>query len=248
MDLKLRGKIAVVTGASRGIGRAVAESLAGEGVDVACIATTPEGAAPVAQACRALGVRSAAYGTDVSDSAAVQRTVERILADFGSVDILVNNAGVTRDQLFLRMSEEDWDRVLAVNLKGAFNTTKALARTLLKRDAARVVNIASVIGLSGNPGQANYAASKGGLIALTRSLSKEFGARGVTVNAVAPGYIETDMTGGLADGLKAAMVESTSLRRAGSPSDVAGAVLFLASDLAGYITGQVLQVDGGLRI
>jgi 3-oxoacyl-[acyl-carrier protein] reductase len=248
MDLGLKGRVAVVTGASRGIGRSIALALAAEGVQVACVATTEEGARGTASACADLGAPARAYGVDVSDHQAVKEVVDRILADFTTVDILINNAGITRDGLLMRMSEEDWDRVLDVNLKGAFNLTRCLTKTLLKRDQGRVINLASVVGISGNAGQANYAASKGGLIAMTRALAKEFGSRGVTVNAVAPGFIETDMTGALTPEQKAAMIEGVSLRRMGQGQDVAGAVVFLASRLAAYVTGQVLVVDGGMRL
>jgi len=240
--------VAVVTGASRGIGRAVALALAGEGANVACVATTVESAAGTAEACVQLGVKGVPYGVDVSDFGATQELAGTIAQDLGPVDVLVNNAGVTRDGVFLRMGEEDWDRVVDVNLKGAFNLTRAFARGLLKNRGARVVNMASVVGLSGNAGQANYAASKGGLVALTRSLAKEFGGRGVTVNAVAPGFIETDMTGDLPESGREAMLSGISLGRAGTPDDVASGVLYLASDLASYVTGQVIVIDGGMRL
>jgi 3-oxoacyl-[acyl-carrier protein] reductase len=248
MELDLKGKVAVVTGASRGIGRAIALSLAKEGVSVACIATTAEGVCATSDACVSAGVKAHPYGVDISDHEAVKTVAEQVLKDFGTIDILVNNAGVTRDGLLLRMKEEDWDRVMDVNLKGAFNMTRAFARTLLKRDQGRIINLASVVGISGNAGQANYAASKGGLIAMTRSLAKEFGSRGVTVNAVAPGFIETDMTNALTAEQRGGMLEGISLCRMGQGQDVAGAVLFLASSLSSYITGQVLVVDGGMRL
>jgi len=248
MDLGLKNKVAVVTGASRGIGRAVAVSLAGEGAQVACVATSIETATSTAEACRACGVKAIPYGVDIADYAATQELAGSISAEFGKIDVLVNNAGVTRDGLFMRMGEVDWDRVMDVNLKGAFNLTRAFARGLLKNRGARVINMASVVGIAGNAGQANYAASKGGLISLTRSLAKEFGGRGVTVNAVAPGFIDTDMTGDVPEAHREAMVGSISLARPGTPDDVARGVLYLASDLASYVTGQVLVIDGGMRL
>ena len=248
MEFGLQGRVALVTGASRGIGRSIALTLAEAGADVACVATSPDRVQETISECASFGRRSKAYGADVSDYGEAQSLAESVLADFDKVDILVNNAGITRDGLFMRMKEEDWDRVIDVNLKGAFNVTRALTRNLLKNRGARVINISSVIGIGGNAGQANYAASKGGLIAMTRSLAKEFGPRGVHVNAVAPGYIQTDMTGDLKADMLEQMVESTALGRAGQPEDVARAVLFLASDLARFVTGHVLVVDGGLRL
>lgn len=248
MDLGLKGKVAVVTGASRGIGKAVALSLAGEGMSVACVATSEDSARGTAEACAALGVQAQPFGCDVSSFDAAKELAAAITDVFGGVDVLVNNAGVTRDGVFMRMKEDDWDRVIDVNLKGAFNLTRAFSRGLLKNRGARVINMASVVGLGGNAGQANYAASKGGLIALTRSLAKEFGGRGVTVNAIAPGFIETDMTGDVPEAHREAMVGNISLGRPGSPEDVAGGVLYLASELGGYVTGQVLVIDGGMRL
>ncbi len=248
MELALRGRTALVTGASRGIGRAIALALAKEGAQIAAVATTETGAQPTAEACRALGVESEAYGVDVSNAASVTALVTKVGERFPKVDILVNNAGVTKDGVFLRMGEDDWDRVIDVNLKGAYLLTKGLARQLLKSPAGRVINMASVVGIQGNAGQANYAASKGGLVALTRSLSKEFGARGVCVNAVAPGFIDTDMTSAVPEAHRTAMLGAISLGRAGKSEEVADLVTFLASDRAAYITGQVLVVDGGLRM
>lgn len=247
MDLGLSGKKAVVTGGSRGIGRAVALALAGEGADVAVAATTEERAAGTASACRELGVRAVPYGVDIADSQAVQDWAGRVLETFGPPDVLVNNAGITRDNLLLRMSEQEWDDVMAVNLKGAFNTVKAFSRPLLKNRGARVVNVASVVGLGGNPGQSNYAASKAGLMAFTRSLAREFAGRGVLVNAVAPGLVETDMTRDIPEAERRAMEQAIPLGRAGAPAEVAACVLFLASSLSEYVTGQVLVVDGGMR-
>ncbi len=250
MDLNLKDRIAVVTGASRGIGRAIALELAREGCNVACVATSAERAQETVDMAKALGVKAKAYGADVSDFAAAQGLAAEILADHdGGIDILVNNAGVTRDQLILRMSESDWDQVLDVNLKGAFNTCKAFAKTLMKRKgAARIVNIASVVGLDGNAGQANYAASKGGLIAFTKSLAKEFGSRQVCVNAVAPGFIETDMTHGFEGDQREAMKSAIPLGRFGAAEEVGRAVAFLAGDTGAYVTGQTFVIDGGMAI
>jgi 3-oxoacyl-[acyl-carrier protein] reductase len=248
MKIDLTDRVAVVTGASRGIGRAVAEALGAAGAFVACVASKRENAEATAAAVREKGGKAEAFGCDMGDPAAPTALADAVVKAAGKVDIVVNNAGVTRDGLLMRMSEADWDQVLDVNLKGAFLAVKAFSRQLLKSKVGRVVNVASVIGIGGNAGQANYAASKGGLIAFTKSIAKEFGGRGVTANAVAPGFITTDMTHGLDDAQKKAMVDSTSLGRAGTPADVAGAVVWLCSDLAGFVTGQVLTVDGGMRI
>jgi 3-oxoacyl-[acyl-carrier protein] reductase len=243
---QLANQIAVVTGAGRGIGRAIALKFAAEGADIACVSRTAENAEKVAAEIRLLGRRAWAYAVDVADSAAVAAAAEKILRDAGKVDILVNNAGVTRDGLIMRMSGQDWDTVLDTNLKGAFLFTQALSRSFLKQRSGRILNIASVIGLMGNAGQCNYAASKAGLIGFTKSIAKEFASRGVTVNALAPGFIETDMTGGLTAEMKAQILERIPLRSLGQPADIAEAALFLASPAARYVTGQVLTVDGGM--
>ncbi|HWC59298.1 MAG TPA: 3-oxoacyl-[acyl-carrier-protein] reductase [Verrucomicrobiae bacterium] len=243
---QLENQIAVVTGAGRGIGRAIALKFAGEGADVVCVSRTAENSEKVAGEVRALGRKAWALAVDVSDTAAVSAAAEKILADCGKVDILVNNAGVTRDGLLMRMSDADWDSVLNTNLKGAFLFTKALTRSFVKQRSGRIINVASIIGLIGNAGQANYAASKAGLIGFTQSVAKELGSRGITVNALAPGFIETDMTAALSAELKADLLKRIPLNSLGQPEDIANAALFLASPGARYVTGQVLTVDGGM--
>lgn len=233
---------AVVTGASRGIGRAIALAIGEVAARVVCVATKLENAHPTAEAIRAAGGRAEAKGLDVADGAAV----EALFEELGAVGVLVNNAGLTRDALMLRMKDEDWDRVLAVNLKGAYLCSKAAIRPMMKARYGRIVNVSSVIGLHGGAGQANYAASKAGLIGLTMSLAKEVGSRGITCNAVAPGFIETDMTENLAPEFREHVVKTAPAGRLGTPEDVAHAVRFLASPEAAYITGQTLTIDGGL--
>jgi 3-oxoacyl-[acyl-carrier protein] reductase len=242
----LENKIAVVTGAGRGIGHAIAVKFASEGADVVCISRTSENAEKVAAEIRALGRKAWAWGLDVADGAAVEQAAEKILAEIGRLDILVNNAGVTRDGLLMRMSDEDWDTVLNTNLRGAFLVTKAFIRTFIKQRSGRIINVASVIGLIGNAGQANYAASKAGLIGFTKSTAREVASRGITVNALAPGFIETDMTAVLSDQLKEQVLKQIPLNSFGKGEDIAQAALFLASPAARYITGQVLAVDGGM--
>ena len=244
---RLSGRIAVVTGAGRGIGKAIAERFAAEGAKVAVLSRTEANSQATADAINAAHAEAAkGYAVDVADGAAVAELGKRILADFGGVDILVNNAGVTRDGLALRMSEQDWDDVLNTNLKGAFHMLKGVQRSLLKSKYGRIINISSVIGLVGNAGQANYAASKAGLIGLTKSLAKEFASRGVTSNAIAPGFIVTDMTNELNDQQKEGVLKGIPLGVFGEAKDIANAAAFLASDEARYITGQVLTVDGGM--
>ncbi len=243
----LEKKVALVTGASRGIGRAIAVQLARRGATLALVATTSEGLEPAAKECQDLGAKVLRFGVDVTQAAAVADLVSQVTKELGGLDILVNNAGITRDQLLLRMSEDDFDRVIAVNLKGAFLFLKAAARPLMK-SSGRIVNIASVVGLTGNAGQANYAASKAGLIGLTKSTAKELASRGVCVNAVAPGFIATDMTGQLDEKARTELLAATPLGRAGSPEDVALAVDFLVGPAGAWITGQVLVVDGGLSL
>jgi len=244
--MKLANQVAVVTGAGRGIGRAIALKFAAEGADIACVSRTAENAEKVAAEVRAAGRKAWAYGVDVADATAVAAAAEKILADAGKVDILVNNAGVTRDGLLMRMSDEDWDAVLGTNLRGAFAMTRAFSRSFLKQRSGRIINVASVIGLMGNAGQCNYAASKAGLIGFTKSIAREFGSRGITVNALAPGFIETDMTQGLSDEIRQDIAKRIPLTSLGQVDDIAEGALYLASAGARYVTGQVLTIDGGM--
>jgi len=243
---QLANQIAVVTGAGRGIGRAIALKYAAEGADVVVVSRTQENSEKVANEIAALGRKAWAFAVDVADSAAVSTAAEKILADCGKVDILVNNAGVTRDGLLMRMSDADWDTVLNTNLKGAFFFTKAFSRAFAKQRSGRIINISSVIGLIGNAGQSNYAASKAGLIGFTQSVARELAGRGITVNAIAPGFIETDMTAELNEVLKAEILKKIPLGCLGQADDIAAAALYLASPAARYVTGQVLTVDGGM--
>ena len=239
----LSGKVALVTGGSRGIGRAIASRLHGAGARVAIVGRDK---ARAEAAAGELGSGAIAVAADVADAAQVGSAVTEAEKSLGPIDILVNNAGLTRDGLLVRMSDADWDLVLDANLKGAFNTMKAVTRGMMKRRDGRVINITSVVGITGNAGQANYAASKAGLIGLTQSVARELASRNIRVNAVAPGFVDTDMTRELSEEQKKKLLEQIPLARLGSPDDVAHAVLFLASDQASYITGQVLVVDGGM--
>ena len=242
--MRFKDNVVVVTGAGRGIGREIAAGFASEGAS--CILIDVDEASASTAAAELKEIKTAAYGADVTDLGRMEEIAAEVIRDFGKVDVLVNNAGITRDNLMLRMKEDEWDAVLGVNLKGAFVCTKAFSRYMLKKRAGKIINISSVIGLMGNAGQANYAASKAGLIGLTKSAAKEFASRGVTVNAVAPGYIQTAMTEALSEEMRTAMLSTVPLGRAGTPQDVSNAVLFLASEEADYITGYVLQVDGGM--
>ncbi len=245
--MRFANQVAVVTGAGRGIGRAIATQFASEGARVAVVSRTEANALTVAEEINAKHAGLAkGYAVDAADHAAVQKLCEQIAADFSRVDILVNNAGITRDGLSMRMSPEDWDAVMETNLKGAFNFYQGVVRGMMKQRSGRIINIASVAGLMGNAGQANYAASKAGLIAFTKVVARELASRGVTSNAVAPGFITTDMTEVLTQAIKDGVVKQIPLARFGQPEDIASAVAFLASAEAGYITGQVLTVDGGL--
>ena len=243
MKIDLTGKNAVVTGSTRGIGRAIAEALAESGARVAVVGRDLKRAE---EAASAIGNNAMGFAADVGDTAAVAKLVEDVEKAFGSIDILVNNAGITRDNLVMRLKDDDWDAVQNANLRGAFAAIRAVSRGMMKKRSGRIINIASIVGLIGNKGQANYAASKAGLIALTKSVAKELGSRNILVNAVAPGFIETEMTAAMTKEAREALGQQIALERLGSVQDVAAMVAFLASDLASYITGQVFVVDGGM--
>jgi 3-oxoacyl-[acyl-carrier protein] reductase len=243
MNIDLRGKNALVTGSTRGIGRAIAETLSGSGARVAVVGRD---LARAEEAAAAVGNDAKGFAVDVSDTAAVAKLVGDIEGAFGSIDILVNNAGITRDNLVMRLKDEDWDAVIDANLRGAFAAIRAVSRGMMKRRSGRIVNVASIVGIIGNKGQANYAASKGGLIALTKSVAKELASRNILVNAVAPGFIETEMTAAMTPEARTALGQQIPLERLGTVADVASAVTFLVSDHASYITGQVFVVDGGM--
>ena len=243
------GKTAVVTGGSRGIGRAVCLELAKGGANVVlCYAGNETAANETVSACEALGAKALAVKCDVADSAQVKALMDEAVKAFGRIDILVNNAGITRDGLLMMMKEDDFDAVISANLRGTFLCMKAVSRLMMKQRYGRIVNLSSVVGLRGNAGQVNYAASKAGVIGMTKSLAKELASRGVTVNAVAPGFINTDMTAAMTEAAKTATLAAIPMQRLGAPEDVARAVAFLASDAAAYITGQVLAVDGGMAM
>ena len=244
MSDNIQGQVALVTGASRGIGRAIAAALAAQGVVVIGTATSEAGASAISEALAAHGGRGIVL--DVNDGAALEAAIDAIVKQHGALQILVNNAGITRDTLAMRMKDADWDAVLDTNLKAVFRASRAVMRTMMKQRYGRIVNITSVVGASGNPGQANYAAAKAGVAGMTRALARELGSRGVTVNCVAPGFIATDMTDGLAEAQKTALLAQIPLGRLGTPQEIAAAVLFLASPAAGYITGTELHVNGGM--
>ena len=243
---QLANQIAIVTGAGRGIGRGIALKFAAEGADIVCVSRTAESSEKIAGEIRALGRRAWPHAVDVADAASVTVASEQILQETGRVDILVNNAGVTRDGLLMRMSEADWDTVLDTNVKGAFLLTKAFTRVFVKQRFGRIINVSSVIGLIGNAGQCNYAASKAALIGFTKSVARELASRHITVNALAPGFIETDMTAALSPELRTQILGAVPMKKFGQPEDIANAALFLAGSGAQYITGQVLTVDGGM--
>lgn len=249
MENLLKGKVALVTGGSRGIGRAVAEKFAKAGADVAftCRALG-ETALAVEKSLAAFGVKAKAFASDAANFDDAHAVVAEVKKEFGRIDILVNNAGITADGLMMRMSEAQWDEVLNVNLKSAFNFIHACTPVMMSQRSGSIINMSSVVGVHGNAGQANYAASKAGVIALAKSMAQELGSRGIRVNAIAPGFVQTDMTAKLSDDLRKEWCSRIPLRRGGEPEDIAGAALFLASDLAAYVTGQVLVVDGGMNM
>jgi len=244
--MKLKDRVSLVTGAARGIGKEIALAFAREGSDIVVCDVDLEAAQSTQKEIEGLGRKAMSFKVDVTDLGQIEEMVNLILDKFVKIDILVNNAGITKDNLILRMSEEDWDKVLSVNLKGSFNCIKIVSRQMLKKRYGKIVNVASIIGLIGNAGQANYAASKGGLIALTKSLAKELASRNINVNAVAPGFIETPMTAKLPEAYKKQMLDNIPMGKFGSPEDVAKVCLFLASPDSDYMTGQVIVVDGGM--
>ncbi len=241
--MRFENKVVMVTGGAAGIGLVTAQNFAKEGAKIAICDVNPEAGEAAA---RALGPEASFEKVDVADSTAVSSWVEAVFERYGQIDVLVNNAGITRDSLIMRMKEADWDAVISINLKSAFNCIKAVSKIMVKQRSGRIINLASVVGVMGNPGQANYVASKAGMIGLTKTVARELGARGITVNAVAPGFIETDMTAVLPEKAKEAMLSMIPLQRAGIPQDVADTITFLASDQAAYITGQVMHVTGGM--
>ncbi|OGV39106.1 MAG: 3-oxoacyl-[acyl-carrier-protein] reductase [Lentisphaerae bacterium GWF2_45_14] len=243
---RLEGKVALVTGGARGIGKAISERLAEEGATIAVVDIMQQVAEETAAEFKSKGWEASAYSADVSKFESAETTIKAVVEKYGRLDILVNNAGITRDTLILRMTDEDWDKVMAVNLKGTFNFTKAAVRPMMKSRYGKIVNIASVVGRMGNPGQANYSASKAGVIGLTKTSAKEFASRNICVNAVAPGYIMTDMTKAISQQATDAFMNAVPLQRAGKPEDVANVVFFLCSSDSDYVTGQVINIDGGL--
>ncbi len=244
--ISLKDKVAIITGGARGIGKEIALALAREGVRLALADINPENLAQAEKELASCGVKVCTFAVDVTDFSQVEQMVNKTLDKFKKIDILINNAGITRDALLVRMKEEDWDKVLAVNLKGTFNCTRAVSKVMLKQRSGNILSIASIIGLIGNVGQANYAASKAGIIGLTKSAAKELAPRGINVNAIAPGFIQTEMTAALSEEVRSRMLEAIPLKRFGSPEDVAMLAVFLVSEKAAYITGQVICVDGGM--
>ncbi|KIL44853.1 3-ketoacyl-ACP reductase [Jeotgalibacillus soli] len=245
--MKLEGKVALVTGASRGIGREIALQLARNGANVAVnYSGSQEKAEQVAKEIQEMGRKAFVIQANVADTDQVQGMIKQTIDELGKIDILVNNAGVTRDNLLIRMKDDEWDDVMSINLKGVFLTTKAVSRSMMKQRSGRIINISSIVGVTGNPGQANYVAAKAGVIGLTKTTAKELSSRGITVNAVAPGFIETDMTDKLTVEIQDEMKKQIPLARFGQPEDIANVVVFLASDDASYMTGQTLHVDGGM--
>ena len=243
---KLKNKVAIVTGASRGIGRSVAQEISKSGAHVVCVSRSEDDLLKISKKLNNEGFSSSSFVCDVSNSNDFKKLIDDTVSKFNQVDILVNNAGITKDNLIMRMSESDWNTVIDVNLKGVFNGIKAVSRQMMKQKYGRIINISSIVGLIGNPGQANYAASKAGVIGLGKAVAKELASRNITVNTIAPGYIETDMVEDIQETVKDNLFKQIPLGRIGKPSDIATAVLYLASDEAGYITGQTLTIDGGM--
>lgn len=243
----LEGKVALITGASKGIGRAVAIKFAEHGASVAFtyLSSVEKGEA-LAEELEAYGIKAKGYRSDASDFQAAQELIDNVVKDLGGLDVLINNAGITRDNLLMRMSEEQWDEIMNINLKSCFNTVKAASRTLMKQKSGSIINMSSVVGIKGNPGQSNYAASKAGIIGFTKSLALELGSRNIRANAIAPGFIETEMTDALDEKVVQGWRDAIPLKRGGHPENVADACVFLASDMSSYITGQTIQVDGGM--
>ena len=244
--MKLKNKVAIVTGASRGIGRSVAQEISKSGAHVVCVSRSEDDLLKISKKLNNEGFSSSSFVCDVSNFNDFKKLIDDTVSKFNRVDILVNNAGITKDNLIMRMPESDWDKVIDVNLKGVFNGIKAVSRQMMKQKHGRIINISSIVGLIGNPGQANYAASKAGVIGLGKAVSKELASRNITVNTIAPGYIETDMVEDIQETVKEDLFKQIPLGRIGKPSDIATAVLYLASDEAGYITGQTLTIDGGM--